>query len=66
MEAGHGGAAGRFDRLEEIALIYAFALKAAEGSLQDRPHGEAGLARGDRASAAPFFERRPAEVAAKL
>ncbi len=66
MEAGHGGAAGRFDRLEEIALIYAFALKAAEGSLQDRPHGEPGLARGDRASAAPFFERRSAEVTAKL
>ncbi len=31
MGAGHGGAAGRFERLEEIALIYAFAIKAVEG-----------------------------------
>ncbi len=28
MDAGHGGASGRFDRLDEVALIYAFALKA--------------------------------------
>lgn len=27
MDAGHGGAAGRFDRLEEVALGYIFALK---------------------------------------
>lgn len=27
MQAGHGGASGRFDRLEEVALAYAFALK---------------------------------------
>lgn len=31
MEAGHGGAAGRFDRLEEVALAYTFALKCIEG-----------------------------------
>jgi oligopeptidase B len=31
MEAGHGGAAGRFDRLEEVALGYAFAICAVEG-----------------------------------
>ena len=27
MESGHGGASGRFDRLEEVAFNYAFALK---------------------------------------
>jgi oligopeptidase B len=31
MEAGHAGAAGRFDRLEEVGLIYAFAIRAIEG-----------------------------------
>jgi oligopeptidase B len=35
MEAGHGGAAGRFDRLEEVALIYGFAIKAVEGGFAD-------------------------------
>lgn len=29
MEAGHGGASGRFDRLKEVALSYAFAIKVA-------------------------------------
>jgi oligopeptidase B len=29
MEAGHGGASGRFDRLKEVALSYAFAIEVA-------------------------------------
>ena len=31
MEAGHGGASGRFDFLKEIAFDYAFAIRAIEG-----------------------------------
>ena len=27
MEAGHGGASGRFDSLKDVALVYAFGLK---------------------------------------
>ena len=33
MDAGHGGAAGRFDRLKEVALAYAFAVKVIGGEL---------------------------------
>jgi oligopeptidase B len=33
MEAGHGGAAGRFDQLEDIALAYSFALAVVSGEL---------------------------------
>ena len=29
MDSGHGGSSGRFDRIKEIALIYAFAIKVA-------------------------------------
>jgi oligopeptidase B len=33
LDAGHAGAPGRFDRLKEVALGYAFAIAAAEGAL---------------------------------
>jgi oligopeptidase B len=37
MDAGHGGAAGRFDFLKEIAFDYAFAIKAVEGEWETAP-----------------------------
>jgi oligopeptidase B len=33
LDAGHGGAAGRFDRLKEVALAYGFAVKVTGGKL---------------------------------
>ena len=30
MDAGHGGASGRFSRLKEVAFVYAFAMKVAK------------------------------------
>ena len=35
MGAGHAGAPGRFDRLEDVARIYAFAIAVAEGRLME-------------------------------
>ena len=37
MDSGHAGASGRFSRLEEIAYVYAFALKVAGKMDSDKP-----------------------------
>ncbi len=39
MDAGHGGSAGRLDSLKEVALAYAFALRAAGGGWPDPDAG---------------------------
>jgi oligopeptidase B len=36
LDAGHGGAAGRFDRLKEVALAYAFAIEAVQDPVPAR------------------------------
>src|SRR5262249_49393184 len=45
MGAGHGGASGRFNRLDEVAIVYAFALWAV--GLADRSDAEQGAALSD-------------------
>jgi hypothetical protein len=42
MDAGHGGASGRFERLHETAFATAFALKVA-GAAQTPPAGTLSL-----------------------
>ena len=37
MDAGHAGASGRFDRLDDVARHYAFAIASVEGALQQAP-----------------------------
>jgi oligopeptidase B len=48
MDAGHAGASGRFDQLEDVALAYAFALTCVGGALRrDEPAASADAATAD-------------------
>lgn len=42
MDAGHGGAAGRFDALKEVALAYAFAIQTVTEGWQGEKEGRGG------------------------
>ena len=42
MDAGHAGAPGRFDRLDDVARQYAFAIACVEGDSAPRRRAEAG------------------------
>jgi oligopeptidase B len=43
MEAGHGGAPGRLERLDDVARAYAFAIACAEGRLGGEERAETGV-----------------------
>ena len=43
MEAGHGGAPGRLERLDDVARAYAFAIACAEGRIGGQGRTESAL-----------------------